>query len=147
MPPAGFVLPPPPRAAGFYRPVVVANGFAFLSGFGPRAADGGPVAGIVGGDMTVETARAHAREVGLLMLAALVDTLGTLDRIRQVMKVTGMINAAPGFGLHPRVLDGCSEVLVEALGSRGEHARAAYGVASLPFGTPLSIEAVCLVAD
>ena len=82
---AGLVLPAPPRAAGFYRPVVVANGFAFLSGFGPRAADGSPVAGLVGGDTTLEAARAHARGVGLLMLAALADTLGTLDRVRQLL--------------------------------------------------------------
>jgi len=145
--PGGLILPPPPRAAGFYRPAVIVNGLAFLSGFGPRDETGAPVSGVVGADMTVEEARLHARNVGLSLLSVLADTLGTLDRVRQVVKVTGMVNAVPSFGQHPKVLDGCSEVLVEALGRRGEHARAAYGVASLPFGAPVSIECICQVAE
>ena len=68
--------------------------------------------------------------------------LGSLDQVRQMVKVTGMVNAVPQFTEHPKVIDGCSEVLVEALGVRGEHARAAYGVSSLPFGAPVSIEAI-----
>ncbi|WP_454856438.1 RidA family protein [Rhizobium binxianense] len=143
--PSGLVLPEPPGPAGFYRPAVVANGFIFLSGLGPRDASGSPVSGTVGGDLTVEAARLHARSVGLAILSVLNDTLNGLDRVRQMVKVTGMINAVPDFTLHPRVLDGCSEVLVEVLGSRGEHARAAYGVHSLPFGAPVSIECICQI--
>lgn len=145
--PSGLVLPEPPRAAGAYRPVVVANGFAFVSGFGPRLADGTPIRGVVGGDMSVEEASAAARIVGLSILAALNDMLGSLDQVRQMVKLTGMVNAVPRFTEHPKVIDGCSAVLVEALGTRGEHARAAYGVSSLPFGAPVSIEAIAQVMD
>jgi enamine deaminase RidA (YjgF/YER057c/UK114 family) len=145
--PSGLVLPPPPCAAGAYRPGVIANGFVFLSGFGPRAADGTPIRGVVGGDMDIEDARHAARLVGLAILAALDDMLGSLDKVRQMVKVTGMVNAVPAFTEHPKVLDGCSAVLVEALGPRGEHARAAYGVSSLPFGAPVSIEAVAAIAE
>jgi enamine deaminase RidA (YjgF/YER057c/UK114 family) len=145
--PQGLVLPEPPRAAGAYRPGVIANGFVFLSGFGPRGADGAPIRGVVGADMGVEEARAAARLVGLAILAALDDLLGSLDKVRQVVKLTGMVNAVPHFTEHPRVLDGCSAVLVEALGPRGEHARAAYGVSSLPFGAPVSIEAVAAITE
>jgi enamine deaminase RidA (YjgF/YER057c/UK114 family) len=97
--------------------------------------------------MTVEAARLHARNVGLTILSVLHDTLGDLEKVRQVVKLTGMVNAVPGFTEHPRVIDGCSEVLVEALGPRGEHARASYGTASLPFGAPVSIECVCQVVE
>lgn len=145
--PSGLVLPDPPRPAGAYRPAVIANGMIFLSGFGPRDDQGAPISGVVGADLTVEAARRLARNVGLSILSVLQDTLGDLDHVRQVVKLTGMINAVPGFTQHPKVLDGCSEVLVEALGSRGEHARAAYGVASLPFGAPVSIECVCQVVE
>jgi enamine deaminase RidA (YjgF/YER057c/UK114 family) len=145
--PSGLVLTEPPRAAGAYRPGVIANGFVFLCGFGPRLADGTPIRGVVGGDMSVEQARAAARIVGLSILAALDDMLGSLDEVRQMVKVTGMVNAVPQFTEHPRVLDGCSAVLVEALGPRGEHARAAYGVCSLPFGAPVSIEAIAQIMD
>lgn len=124
---------------------MIANGLIFLSGFGPCDAAGVPVAGIVGKDFTVEAARAHARTVGLSILSVLHDMLGDLDNVLQVVKLIGMVNAVPGFTEHPRVIDGCSEVLVEALGARGEHARAAYGSASLPFGAPVSIECVCQI--
>jgi enamine deaminase RidA (YjgF/YER057c/UK114 family) len=97
--------------------------------------------------MTVEAARLHARNIGLTILSVLHDTLGDLEKVRQVVKLTGMVNAVPGFTEHPRVIDGCSEVLVEALGPRGEHARASYGTASLPFGAPVSIECVCQVVE
>ena len=97
--------------------------------------------------MTVEAARAMARNVGLTILSVLHETLGDLDKVRQMVKLTGMVNAVAGFTEHPRVIDGCSEVLVEALGSLGEHARATYGTASLPFGAPVSIECVCQVIE
>ncbi|WP_244619187.1 RidA family protein [Rhizobium sp. 18055] len=143
--PSGLVLPNPPRAAGAYRPAVIANGFIFLSGFGPRNAEGGPISGVVGVDLTVEAARDMARNVGLSILSVLHDMLHDLARVQQVVKLTGMVNAVPEFTQHPRVIDGCSEVLVEALDSRGEHARAAYGAGSLPFGAPVSIECICQI--
>jgi enamine deaminase RidA (YjgF/YER057c/UK114 family) len=143
--PSGLVLPDPPQAAGAYRPAVIANGFIFLSGFGPRDGNGGPISGVVGIDLTVEQARDMARNIGLSILSVLHDMLHNLERIQQVVKLTGMVNAVPEFAQHPRVIDGCSEVLVEALGSRGGHARAAYGAGSLPFGAPVSIECICQI--
>lgn len=139
---SSLILPPPPLPAGRYRPGVIAGDLIFLAGFGPRNEDGSPISGVVGADMDIAAAQAAARIVGLTILSTLQHMLGDLDRVRQVVKITGMVNAVPGFAQHPRVLDGCSDVLVEALGARGEHARAAYGVGSLPFGAPVSIESV-----
>lgn len=143
--PSGLELPPPPKPAGAYRPAVVVNDLVFLSGFGPRKDADTAVSGVVGRDLTVEEAQLVARGIGLTILSVLHETLGTLDRVRQVVKVMGMVNAPPGFTEHPRVVDGCSLVLVEALGSRGEHARAAYGAPSLPFNAPVSIECICQI--
>jgi enamine deaminase RidA (YjgF/YER057c/UK114 family) len=145
--PSGLVLPDPPRAAGAYRPAVIVNDLVFLSGFGPRDSAGAPIAGVVGNELTVEAARELARNVGLSILSVLHDMLQDLDRVQQVVKLTGMVNAVPDFTHHTRVIDGCSEVLVEGLGRRGEHARAAYGAGSLPFGAPVSIECICQIVQ
>lgn len=101
---------------------------------------------MVGRDLDVDGARAAARNVGGTLISVLQDTLGDLGRVRQVVRVTGLVWATPDFTLHPTVIDGCSEVLAEVLGARGTHARAAYGVASLPFGVPVSIDCVCHIA-
>jgi enamine deaminase RidA (YjgF/YER057c/UK114 family) len=140
-----LVLPDPPRPAGAYRPAKLVDGFLYLASFGPRDADGKPVAGLVGADLDIDDAAALARNVGLTLLSVMLDTLGSLDRVRQVVSVTGMVRAIPEFEAHPAVIDGCSKVLVEALGERGTHARAAFGVTSLPFGAPVSIGCVCQV--
>jgi len=138
-------LPPPPKPAGAYRPAVIVGDLVFLSGFGPRDADGAPLRGVVGRDLDIPAAQAAARNVGLSLLSVLQDTLGDLDRVRQVVRVTGMINAVPDFTQHPLVLDGCSTLLAEILGPRGQHARMAYGVASLPHGSPVAIDCVCQI--
>jgi enamine deaminase RidA (YjgF/YER057c/UK114 family) len=139
-------LPAPPLAAGAYRPAVIVNDLVYLSSFGPRDPWGAPIAGMVGRDIDLERAADLARNVGLSILSVLDDTLAGLDRVRQVVRVTGLIRAVPDFAEHPRVIDGCSTLLVEVLGDRGRHARAAYGVASLPFGAPVSIDCVCQIA-
>jgi enamine deaminase RidA (YjgF/YER057c/UK114 family) len=140
-----LTLPTPPQAAGAYRPAVIVNDMIFLASFGPRDAGGQPIPGMIGRNFDVANAQALARNAGLSMLAVLEDTLGSLDRVRQVVRVTGMIWAIPEFIHHPMVIDGCSQLLVEVLGERGQHARAAYGVASLPFGVPVSIDCVCQI--
>ncbi len=139
-------LPPPPRPAGAYRPVMLVGDMAYLSGFGPRNADGTPLVGMVGRDLDLAAAQAAARNVGETILSVLQDSLGDLDRIRQVVRITGMIACPPDFTMHPRVLDGCSLLLAEVLGGRGQHARMAYGVSSLPNGSPVAIDCVCQVA-
>lgn len=140
-------LPPAPQPAGAYRPVLIVGELAFLSGFGPRDDAGSPLVGIVGAEFDLAASQQVARGIALTMLSALQDALGDLDRIRQVARVTGMIASIPGFTQHPQVLDGASKALIEILGpERGAHARMAYGVASLPHGSPIAIDAICQIA-
>ncbi len=109
-------LPPPPKPAGAYRPVIIVGDMAFLSGFGPRNADGTPLVGMVGRDLDLEAAQAAARNVGQTILSVLQETLGDLDRVRQIVRITGMIACPPDFTQHPKVLDGCSLLLAEVVG-------------------------------
>lgn len=142
----GIELPPLRSPAGNYVPAVLAGDLLFLSGAGPALPDGGWVRGKVGGDgLDVHAARAAARLVGLQLLAAMREELGDLDRVRRVVKVLGMVNCAPGFDATPTVVDGCSDLLVEAFGDAGRGARSAVGMAELPFGIAVEIEAVVQV--
>lgn len=143
--PAGLVLPTPPKPAGAYRPIMFSGNLAILSGFGPRDGDGKPIAGRIGRDFSIEDGQALARNVGGSILAVLQEALGDLGRVRQVLRLTGMIDAVPDFAQHPKVLDGCSQLMQEVFGERGQHARMAYGVASLPFGAPIAIDCMCEV--
>lgn len=130
----------PPR--GNFRPYVVSGSLLYLSGKGaPLRSDGAPVPK-VGAEVTVEQARAHAQEVGLYLLALIGQALGSFDRVQRVVKVFGMVNAVPDFTSHTEVINGCSDLLVAVLGERGEHARSAIGVASLPKGFAVEIEAI-----
>lgn len=139
-------LPPAPKPSGAYRPVLIVGDLAYLSGFGPRDAAGVPIVGTVGDDFDLDQSQAIARGIALTMLSALQDELGDLDRIRQMARVTGMLACVPGFTQHPAVLDGASKAFIELLGpARGAHARMAYGVASLPNGSPVAIDAVVWV--
>ncbi|MDP3173050.1 MAG: RidA family protein [Phenylobacterium sp.] len=117
----------------------------FLSGQGPRGADGERIVGKVGHDVTVELACDCARQIGLGLLAAAQAAAGGLERV-EVIKVLGMVNATPDFREHPKVINGCSDLFVQVLGDRGLHARSAVGVASLPGGIPVEIEAIMRVA-
>jgi enamine deaminase RidA (YjgF/YER057c/UK114 family) len=138
----GLELPAltPPR--GNFRPYVIAGSMLYLSGKGaPLREDGLPVPK-VGREVTVEQARAHAQEVGLYLLALIREALGSFERVRRVVKVFGMVNAHPDFTAHTEVVNGCSDLFVAVLGERGEHARSAIGVGSLPKGFAVEIEAV-----
>lgn len=140
-------LPPAPTPSGAYRPVMIVGELAFLSGFGPRDAAGNPIVGTVGAEFDLAASQAIARGIALTMLSALQDELGDLNRIRQMARVTGMMACVPGFTQHPAVLDGASNAFLELLGpTRGAHARMAYGVASLPNGSPIAIDAVVELA-
>jgi enamine deaminase RidA (YjgF/YER057c/UK114 family) len=115
----------------------------FLAGKGPRAdANGARPKGKVGRDYTPEQAYQHARSVGLDLLAVMRQELGSLDRVKRVVKVTGMVNAVPEFTDHPKVINGCSDLFVEVLGEAGKHARSAVGMGSLPMGIPVEIECI-----
>lgn len=129
-----------------YVNAVRSGNLLFLAGKGPREAGGVRPRGKVGAEITVEEAYRHARSVGLELLAAMRAELGSLDRVRRVVKVLGMVNAVPEFEDHPKVIDGCSDLFVEVFGEAGRHARSAVGMASLPMGIPVEIECVVEVA-
>ena len=138
----GITLPPVGPPMGTYVHAVQTGNLLFLAGKGPRNDDGSTPTGKVGQDVTVEQAYAHARSVGLILIAVLKDTLGDLDRVKRVVKVLGMVNGAPDFGQQPSVINGCSDLFVEVFGDAGYHARSAVGMGSLPSGITVEIEAI-----
>lgn len=136
-------LPPVPTPAGIYRPVVVLNQVAYVSGHGPLRADGTYICGRVGADMTLDDGRIAARQVGLTILASLRTSLGSLNRVKRLVKSLGMVNAATDFTGHPQVINGYSELMVELLGQEaGVGARSAVGMGSLPGNIAVEIEAI-----
>jgi enamine deaminase RidA (YjgF/YER057c/UK114 family) len=138
----GYQLPPvSPPIGNFVKGVVVGN-LLFVSGNPPDQPGYVSPKGKVGADVTVEQAYEAARYTGLNLLAAAKSTLGSLDRIRRVVKLLGMVNSAPGFGEQPKVINGCSDLFVELFGEQGRHARSAVGMGALPNGIPVEIEAI-----
>jgi enamine deaminase RidA (YjgF/YER057c/UK114 family) len=144
----GLALPPPfqspPGLAIPFLWVRVRGHRAYLAGHGPQAADGTIAApfGKVGAEITIDQANAAARLIALSMLGNLKRELGDLDRVTAWLRVFGMVNAAPGFNQTTRVINGFSDLIVELYGPEiGRHARAAIGVAELPFNMPVEIEA------
>jgi enamine deaminase RidA (YjgF/YER057c/UK114 family) len=135
-----------PPVANYVNAVLTGN-LLFLAGKGPTHPDGTDSTGIVGADVTVEQAYQDARLAGLQLIAAMKAELGDLDRVARIVKVLGMVNAAPGFGQHPAVINGCSDLFVEVFGDRGRHARSAVGMGSLPNNITVEIEAVVEVAQ
>lgn len=142
-------LPPAPRPVGIYRPIVVAGNLAYLSGHGPLQPDGTLMVGCVGQDVDQRAGYLAARQTGLAILATLRDALGSLDRVRRVVKVLGLVNAVAGFDQQPAVINGCSELFAEVFGEEhGVGARSAVGAASLPCGMTVEVEAIFeLVGD
>jgi len=138
----GIELPAIPEPAGNYVHAVRTGNLLYLSGKGPRGSKGK-----VGGTVSTEQAYAHAREVGLILLAVMRHELGSLDRVVRIVKVLGMVNAEPDFGDQPKVINGCSDLFVEVLQERGRHARSAVGMGSLPNQITVEIECIVEVAD
>lgn len=143
----GIVIPPPPPPIANFLTHVREGNLVFLSGQGPREANGYLHTGKVGADVNVDEAYAHARLTGINLLSVLRDVLGDLGRIKRIVKLLGMVNAVPEFADHPAVINGCSDLFVKVLGDRGEHARSAVGVGSLPGNITVEIEAVVAVYD
>jgi enamine deaminase RidA (YjgF/YER057c/UK114 family) len=138
-----ITLPAPPTPMANYVGAVRVGNLLFLSGHGPTRSDGKPMArGKLGRELSVEQGYQVAREVGLNLLATTRANLGTLDRVRRVVKVLGMVNSAEGFGDQPRVINGFSDLMVEVFGDAGKHARSAVGMAELPVGIPVEIEMI-----
>lgn len=139
----GLVLPiKAPTPIGAFRNVRQHGDLLYVSGQGPVHADGRLERGKVGADVTAEQARGHAELVALNILAVLNDHLGGLDGIGSVIKLLGLVNAAPDFERHPFVIDGASELLHAVFGAESVHARSSFGVASLPNQITVEIEAI-----
>jgi len=124
-----------------YVNVVRTGNLLFLAGKGP-----GPVKGKLGLEFSVAQGYQHARAVGLALLAVMKAELGSLDKVKRVVKVLGMVNAVPEFTDHPKVINGCSDLFVEVFGEAGRHARSAVGMGSLPMGIPVEIEVIVEVS-
>lgn len=144
----GLRLPPPVKAPPGvvlpFRFVRVVGGRVLISGHSPQAVDGsvaGPF-GKVGRELTVEQGYEAARLTALSMLGSLQRELGDLDRVKHWVRVFGMVNSAPGFDKQPAVINGCSDLILRLWGEdAGAHARSAVGMAELPFGVPVEVEA------
>jgi enamine deaminase RidA (YjgF/YER057c/UK114 family) len=137
----GLTLPEMPSPIANYVRFKKAGDLVFLSGQGPRKADGSNHTGKVGADVSVDDAYQHARLTGLGLLAAMKQAAGSLEKV-EVVKVLGMVNAVPEFGMHPQVINGCSDLFVAVLGENGRHARSAVGMGSLPNNITVEIEAI-----
>jgi enamine deaminase RidA (YjgF/YER057c/UK114 family) len=142
----GLALPEAPRPAANYVPFLVTGSQLFIAGQVSRAADGGGYKGRLGEDVTLADGQQAAQFACLNLLAQAKAALGSLDRIAQVLRITGFVNAAPDFVDHPQVINGASDLLVAVLGERGRHTRSAVGVASLPFGFAVEIDAIFAIA-
>jgi enamine deaminase RidA (YjgF/YER057c/UK114 family) len=143
----GLKLPTPPKPVAAYVPAVLHGGLLYISGQLPMVDGQLSCTGHVGQDVSLEAAQAAARTCTLNALAIAQDVLGDLDRITQVIKVGGFVSSSPGFTDHPKVINGCSELLGEIFGEAGRHARAAVGVSALPLGAAVEIEFVMAVAE
>jgi enamine deaminase RidA (YjgF/YER057c/UK114 family) len=138
----GLILPNPAKPAGSYKPCVIVDNTAYISGQGPLLDDGTYAKGVVGTDVNLETAQIHAQRCGLAILSALKAEIGDLNRVQQLIKITGFVNCTNDFIKQPLVINGCSDLMKEVFGDRGVHARAAVGVNSLPLGFSVEIEAI-----
>ena len=138
----GIELPEAPSPVANYVNAVRSGKLLFLSGKGPSAVDGLRPAGKLGREFNLEQGYKFARSTGLALLAVMRAELGSLDRVARVVKLLGMVNAVPEFADQPKVVNGCSDLMVEVFGDKGRHARAAVGSGSLPFNVQVEIEGV-----
>jgi enamine deaminase RidA (YjgF/YER057c/UK114 family) len=136
-------LPTAPVPVAVYKSLVIAGNMAYVSGHGPLKTDGTMITGRVGSDLTLEEGKDAARQVGLAILATLRKQLGSLDCVKRVIKLLGMVNSAPDFYDHPKVINGCSELFADVWGKdHGVGARSAVGMGPLPGNIAVEIEAI-----
>lgn len=141
-------LPPAPKPAGVYKPVVVAGNMAYVSGHGPLRPDGTMITGRVGADTGLEGGYAAARQTGLAILATLRENLGSLDRVKRVVKTLGMVNSTADFKDHPKVINGFSDLMAQVFGPDcGVGARSAVGMGSLPGNITTEVEVIVELAE
>jgi enamine deaminase RidA (YjgF/YER057c/UK114 family) len=136
-------LPPAPKPLGVYKPFLIVDKFVYVSGHGTVKDDGTLIIGRIGKDFTPEEGKAAAQQVGLAILATLKKNLGSLNKIKRVIKVLGMVNCVPEFERHPFIINGCSELFAKVWGDdNGVGVRSAVGMGSLPDNIPVEIEAM-----
>ena len=139
----GLELPANSAPTNTFVPTVQVGELLFVAGHGPKTAEGKPIVGKVGDNFTLEEGQQAARRVGLQLLSVVRESLGSLDRVVRVVKTLGMVNCTPDFTQQPRVINGCSDLMVEVFGEiNGKGARSAVGMSSLPGGIPVEIEMV-----
>lgn len=141
----GIVLPTVPKPVATYLPYRLAGNLLFLSGQGPRDEKGKVLTGKLGGEISIDEGYRRARLVGLGLLAAMRDALGSLDRVDFIVKLLGMVNAEPNFNDSPKIINGCSDLFVEVFGDAGRHARSAVGNVMLPNQMSVEIEGIIAV--
>jgi enamine deaminase RidA (YjgF/YER057c/UK114 family) len=138
----GLQLPPAPPPAGLYKPILVVDNFLYVSGQGPMKADGSLMVGRVGEDLNLGQGKLAAEQVGLTMLSTIITHFGSVDKIKRIVKVLGMVNSTPDFGQQPLVINGFSELMADVFGNdNGVGVRSAVGM-MLPGNIPVEIEAV-----
>lgn len=138
----GLELPPAPSPVANYVPFLLSGNLLFISGQISKTADGSLIAGRVGDTVSVETGIEAAKACALNLLAQAQAALGSLDRVTQVLRLTGFVNAGADFTDHPKVINGASDLMVAVLGEKGRHTRAAVGVSGLPVGAAVEIDAI-----
>jgi enamine deaminase RidA (YjgF/YER057c/UK114 family) len=138
----GLQLPPAPPPAGVYKPILVVDNFLYVSGQGPVKTDGTLMMGRVGDDLNLGQGKLAAEQVGLTMLSTIIAHFGSVDKIKRIIKVLGMVNSTPNFGQHPLVINGFSELMADVFGTEnGIGVRSAVGM-MLPGNIPVEIEAM-----
>jgi enamine deaminase RidA (YjgF/YER057c/UK114 family) len=138
-----LTLPPAPKPIGVYKPFLIVDKFVYVSGHGTVKEDGSLIIGRIGKDLNIDEGKAAARQVGLAILATLTKNLGTLNKIKRVIKVLGMVNCVTEFERHPYVINGCSELFASVWGEdNGIGVRSAVGMGTLPDNIPVEIEAM-----
>ncbi len=139
----GVTLPPAPKPLGVYKPLLLDGKYCYVSGHGTVKTDGTLIIGRIGQDMSAQEGKMAAHQVGLAILATLKSNLGSLNRVKRVLKILGMVNCNPEFEKHPFIINGCSELFAQIWGDEnGIGVRSAVGMGSLPDNIPVEIEAL-----
>lgn len=139
----GLSLPKIPKTVHVYKPVVITGNLLYISGHGPMQDDGTYITGVVGKDLDLAQGQNAARQCGLALLSTLRNELGSLDKIGRVIKTLGMVNSAPDFYDHPKVINACSQLFAEVWGpDHGVGARSAVGMGPLPGNIAAEVEVI-----
>jgi enamine deaminase RidA (YjgF/YER057c/UK114 family) len=138
----GLTLPPAPVPLGVYKPYLIVGNQLYVSGHGPVRDDKSLIIGRIGKDLDQEQGKLAAQQVGLTILSTIKTHLGSLDKVKRVIKVLGMVNCVPEFERHPYIINGCSELFAKVWGENGVGVRSAVGFGSLPENIPVEIEAL-----